>query len=391
MFIKKFDYLSPTVTLHYNGSLSHSSLLSGIFSIISIAIIIAFAVFFFLDMIKRKDPKAFYYNSFVEDAGTFNFSSSSLFHFISLATINSHHINDGFDFTFFRIVGFDNYFAQYLADKNLSRLDHWIYGICSYENDASGISDIINKDFFEKSACIKKYFNSAEQKYYDTNDPKFKWPIISHGTFNQNYSLYNFVIEKCQEETLNLIMGENYHCKSNQEIELFVNNLVVFYFYFINNYIDILNYKNPITKYLFNIEHIFSNNQYTQNHLNFNPSNIKSHNGLIFDTVQENNYYIYDKNDIFKEDSEESGIYSVIIFWLKNTMNYYERSYKKFQDVISSIGGINQFITIVAAFINSLYNNYVVLCDTSNLLFFSINSEKNNIKINEKKKSNYKK
>ena len=176
--------------------------------------------------------------------------------------------------------------------------------------------------------------------------------------------------------------GENYHCKSNQEIELFVNNLVVFYFYFINNYIDILNYKNPITKYLFNIEHIFSNNQYTQNHLNFNPSNIKSHNGLIFDTVQENNYYIYDKNDIFKEDSEESGIYSVIIFWLKNTMNYYERPYKKFQDVISSIGGINQFITIVAAFINSLYNNYVVLCYTSNLLFFSINSEKNNIKIN---------
>ena len=180
-------------------------------------------------------------------------------------------------------------------------------------------------------------------------------------------------------------MGENYHCKSNQEIESFVSNLVVFYFYFINNYINILNYKNPITKYLFNIEHAFSNNQYTQNHLNFNPSNIKTHNGFIFDTVQENNDYIYDKNDIFKEDSEESGIYSVIIFWLKNTMNYYERSYKKFQDVISSIGGINQFITIVAAFINSLYNNYVVLCDTSNLLFFSINLEKYNIKINEKK------
>ena len=55
MFIKKFDYLSPTVTFYYNGSLSHSSLLSGIFSIISIAIIIVFAVFFFLDMIERKD------------------------------------------------------------------------------------------------------------------------------------------------------------------------------------------------------------------------------------------------------------------------------------------------------------------------------------------------
>ena len=57
-------------------------------------------------------------------------------------------------------------------------------------------------------------------------------------------------------------------------------------------------------------------------------------------------------------------------------MSYYERSYKRIQDVISSIGGINQVITIISVYINSFYNNYIVIRDTENLLFSSIDSEK---------------
>jgi len=64
-------------------------------------------------------------------------------------------------------------------------------------------------------------------------------------------------------------------------------------------------------------------------------------------------------------------------FWLKNTMHYYERHYKRIQDLFSSIGGIYQVITIIAIYINSLYNNYIVLIDTKNLLNFSIHTEKN--------------
>ena len=56
-------------------------------------------------------------------------------------------------------------------------------------------------------------------------------------------------------------------------------------------------------------------------------------------------------------------------------MSYYERSYKRIQDVISSIGGINQVITIISFYINSFYNNYIVIRDTENLLFSSIDSE----------------
>ena len=62
--------------------------------------------------------------------------------------------------------------------------------------------------------------------------------------------------------------------------------------------------------------------------------------------------------------------------WLNNRINYYERNYKRIQDIISEIGGIYQFITFVSIYINSLYNNYIVLSDTENLLNSSIDFEK---------------
>ena len=60
MFIKNLDYLSPPVTFYYYGSLSHSSIISGILSIISIIIIIIIVIYFSLDLIQRKSPNALY-------------------------------------------------------------------------------------------------------------------------------------------------------------------------------------------------------------------------------------------------------------------------------------------------------------------------------------------
>ena len=87
-------------------------------------------------------------------------------------------------------------------------------------------------DFYEKSACIRKYFNSSEQKYYDTEDSNFRYPNISHGTLHPNYTYYNFVIEKSREGTINLILGEGHHCKTNSEIDELIsycNMLFLFY------------------------------------------------------------------------------------------------------------------------------------------------------------------
>ena len=64
------------------------------------------------------------------------------------------------------------------------------------------------------------------------------------------------------------------------------------------------------------------------------------------------------------------------VFWLKNSMYYNKRIYKRIPEIISSIGGVYQFITIISIYINSLYNHYIVLSDTEHILHSSIHTEK---------------
>ena len=62
-------------------------------------------------------------------------------------------------------------------------------------------------------------------------------------------------------------------------------------------------------------------------------------------------------------------------------MQYYKRIYKTIQDVISDIGGISEFITMLASYINSLYNNYNTLFDFEKTISPSI--KKTNTKTNQ--------
>jgi len=59
MIFKKIDFISPEITLFHKGSLSHSSIISGILSLISCSIIIIISVYYFLSLIYReKDSKS---------------------------------------------------------------------------------------------------------------------------------------------------------------------------------------------------------------------------------------------------------------------------------------------------------------------------------------------
>ena len=377
MFIKRLDYLSPPVTFYHRGLLSHASILSGILSVFSLITIISFAIYFSLDIILKRDPKTFSFNSFIEDAGIFPINASSIFHFISMASLSTNYINDGIDFTTFNIIGFEEYYEAYLFNKDLTNYDHWLYGRCNNQTDTEGISHLINYEYFERSACIRKYFSKIDQKYYNTGDPKFRWPIISHGTYNEVYGLYNIVVVRCQNNLIKLILGEGHECQKVSEFEALYRNFTVFgeaFFYFINHYVDILNYTNPFKKYFQVIETFITKNSYISNHLNFNPSIVKTHNGLFLDNVEEKNEHILDKNEVFT--IERNDIFIAYEFWLRNARYYNERIYKRIPDIISSIGGVYQFITIISIYINSLYNQYIVISDTENLLHSSIHSEK---------------
>ena len=62
MILKNLDILSPQITLYHKGFLSHSSIFSGIISIISFIIIIIFSIYYSLELILRQTPTAYFFN-----------------------------------------------------------------------------------------------------------------------------------------------------------------------------------------------------------------------------------------------------------------------------------------------------------------------------------------
>ena len=205
-----------------------------------------------------------------------------------------------------------------------------VYGFCNKETDIKGINDIVTQNYFSKSACIRKYFNSTEQKYYNTNDTNFKWPKMAHGIFNPNNKFYNIILIKCQNEILNIVFGDTYKCKNIEEIIKFRGNI---YFNFIDQYVNILNCESPIKKYFYRIENSIEKGSYSKNILNFNPLTIKTHNGFIFEKSIEEFGYIYDRHDIYTylNKGDIHMIYSLLFY---NRIDYYERTYKRIQDIL---------------------------------------------------------
>ena len=386
MFIKNFDYLSPSITFYYQGAHSHTSIISGIISIISAIIIIIFAGYYLYELITRKDLNAFYYKSFIEDSGTFPVNASSFFHFISLGeSYTGFDWYEGVNFTEYRIIGLEIDLVNYLNNRNIFNYNHWLYGLCNNKSDTEGISHLINYKYFEKSACIRKYYDTSEQKYYDIGHSKFKWPVLSHGTFHCDNQFYTIIVEGCKEETINHILGGNQKCIYNPLIDIRTS-----YFYFINHYINVLNYKNPNIKYIDKIENAINKHEYYLNNLNIFPSTVRTHNGYIFDNIKEDKAYTFERNDVSTEINKEDKIYVAYSIWLKNTINDYERIYKRIQDIIPSIGGINQVIIFISVCINKFYNKYIELIDTDALLFSSIKKRKEDKKKIELKNIGYK-
>ena len=148
----------------------------------------------------------------------------------------------------------------------------------------------------------------------------------------------------------------NKNCRSENEIKEYLEHSYVG-LYFINQFVDVLNYETPYIKYLHKFTNSFFPNSFTINHLNFNPSIVISHNGIFSDSKISENSYQYILNEKITMEQNNTQIIASFYFWLQNTMQYYERNYQKFQDLISDIGGLGSFISIITTFINKFMTN----------------------------------
>ena len=382
MFLKKFDIISPRISIYHKGSLIHSSIFSGIISIISVLFIFIIVIYYSLDMIQKKNPKVYNINSYIEDVPIFKVNFTSFFHFINIITVGPTPGVDGIDFTKFRIIGSKAYYSNFLR-ANIRSLSHWIYGQCNNSSDLGEIGKLITYDFFSKCACIKKYYDHHAGKYYDIGDLNFKWPEIGHGISHDNNMMYNIYLQNCNGNLVGEVLGNDSQCKNITEINQYLQaprSQKMIHLYFLDHFINNSDYRSPNKPYFSRLETPFESGHYTVHNFKFNPSLIKTDYGMILGKAREELSYAFDRDEeLIKDKEANDDIYICYSFIFKNVMIESERKYKRIQDIISEIGGFYKFAQLLAFYLNYFYNSYIVLSDTQILLSNLIQTEKGNI------------
>ena len=369
IFFKQCDLISPEITLFFKGGKNHSSIFSGIITIIAYSLVLIFIIHNIKYFINKENPTIYYYNRYVEDAGSFPLNSSGIFHYFQL--INTNRESDiTIDYDAIRIIGIDRSIEYYMRiNADLTKTNHWVYGTCNYnEINNDKISKLISGKIFSQSACIKEYYDLQTQKYSKIGESGFRWPVLDHGASNPNKTLYGIVIEKCHNDSLTKT------CKPVKQINEFFNRFAI-NLNIIDEYADVLNYKNPYTKYIYALTNGLNIGTISLNNVNFNPSITKTHTGLFLNQIDEIKSYAYSQNEKITMDPGETDIVVAFFFWMQNIMTYNERSYKKLVNLLSDIGGFKSFVLLLAFFINSLVKNFIILLDTEEL--FLINDKVN--------------
>ena len=385
MLFRKCDMLSPQITLFFKGEDQHSTIFSGILSIIAYACVFGFGIYYCLDFIKKENPTSFFFNRYVEDTGDFPVNASSMFHFIQTMRTDVNEPKET-DFDAFRIFGIEEAPDIYIRDNDLSKYDHWLYGPCNNKSDTEGISYLIDFKYFEQSGCIRKYYDKDKKNYFLPNEENFRWPLVKKGASNPNRTFYGVIMEKCRNDEMRSLSGDG-ACKSDEEINLIMTSSSIV-FYIIDNYADVLNYKTPIRKYLYAVPSGIYSGSISQNNLNFNPVTIITHNGIFMDNVINELSYFFSQNEkvtladevtndageiIMVTDEngnsvpKETGMVACYYFWMQNRMQIYERNYKRLQDVLGDIGGLSSIVLLVAEILNYLVSYYTILIDTEKL------------------------
>ena len=380
MFIKKFDMLSPPITLYFRGDDKHPSIFSGILTLVAYTIVFIFGVYYALEFINKENPTAYFFNRYVDDAGNYPVNASSMFNFIQLVNTESNEPVP-IDFDVFRIVGFDDAYADTVIKnkegtsyvrRKFTEFNHWLYGPCNNNSDTEGIGYLIDHKYYEQSGCIRRYYDKEKKKYFSTGESGFRWPSVDKGTSNPERTYYGIIIAKCNDDDgISSIIGST--CKDHTVInEVISQNSVIMQI--IDQYADVLNYEMPFKKYFYAVTTALTQDNYVINHLNFNPATMVTHNGIFFDNVLEEPAYFFVQNEkqtILPNEKEKIEIFDCLLgfyFWMQNTLQYYERNYKRLQDILSDIGGISSIVLTVAEIINATVSGFIILLDTEDLV-----------------------
>ena len=376
MLIRKFDYFSPVITLYYKGEKRHSSIFSGIISIIFSIFLITVCIYISIDFLFKKNPSSFYFKREMKNIEIFNLTHDYFFHYITF--LDDETKKNDFDEKAFSLIGINNEsFVNFFTYNSIYDFSHWKYEKCeNLKKINKTIKElIINEKYFNSSLCLSKYYDKKTNKILNCDDKNFPFPNLENNLYHDEYLLnYGILFKECE----NFSLYNNDSCYDLDTIhKISFSKQRKYIFNYFSNFYDFENFENPIIKQLNKINFNYNPYYIKINQINLLQTIVRTTHGIFFDNFNElktynlDNYYdsyLYNYLNLIAE---------LIEIKMTNKMEIYRREYKKFQDIIGSIDGMIEILILLLEIINQfLYHDFRLVYDFNEVIGKKINKIK---------------
>lgn len=171
-----------------------------------------------------------------------------------------------------------------------------------------------------------------------------------YGTFlHDKYSFLIFDFYQCKNSTSN---GNK--CKPQEKIDYYLNSTFISV-EFTDISINPSNYSYPDTPILGETYSTIGSNFYKEMHIYLKSVLFKSDIGLMFTSIQEDNYLQLDYiNDMLA--LQVRDMFCSFTLKISNPIDVYKRTYIKFQTTLANIGGIIKGISLIGFIITFFYS-----------------------------------
>ena len=388
MKIKHIDYLSPRISLFYNGKKRHASNLGAIMTIIMVFLSGLYIFYLIYNVAEHNISNFMFYKNYLNDAGLYFFNDTGgIFHYFQVFDYKSQKFGQ-FNSKYVRLFMYRSIYKNYQKDS-LSQNEHWVYDLCRDGLDNKNIpkevfSDNIN---FNKGICLRYYYDNKKGQYYPIEDKEnFKYPYLIHGSGRSDNLLLETVIEKCDNKSIiSNLLGP---CGDEKEIEDYLNLHKAIYFQLLEKQVNTENYSKSIYQYIFSVSGSLDSMNVPVNNINFIPFFIEIKKGLIVPKKEKYITYLFDDNrKTTFENNSNTNFLAIFDFWLVNSCQVIKGGYDDLYDILPKIGGIIQLLYYIFYSLNYLYNKYIIIRDSNKLFFELYNKDFDEKKDNTIKKN----
>ena len=382
MPISSFDFISPKITLKYNGRNSHISRIGGFLSL-CLSIIICISVFYyFWGLIEPRYYSSLQYEENVGDNKlSQNINFSGINHFLQ---IYSHTSGGWFgdidnkNIIIYAVKENNNIYRNNNFSEKLSDIEHWLYDKCDKINNINinlfdEISNYVKN--YTSSICIRFYFNPRDKKYYEIGNDGYVEPYLETSKFNEKQYAFKIIIEKCLNNSfINNNIG--YICNSEINISNYFDIYDEIFMYFTYNQIMPLNKYNQFKKKFYSITSKLNQYSYFINNIIFLP--IKIIEQKSFSKKQKDNFSfsLYNHFEYQKSyDNESENLVGIYNLYLNRNILSYQIRFSNIIDILSHLGGLIKIFFLFFKILNYVNHHYIVFENTKELFNISTGIE----------------